>query len=472
MRRPAQYLLRSRRPSATPGGVRRPLLALGLAAWAAVARAQQFALPAAPVPYTIGGQITDVWQYKPSFTSPYEGPNSLRGSTENALSHSYTLYTGVRPFSWIGLYAAPEMIRGEGISDGRGLAGYTNGEVIRNPAAGKAPYLGRAFARATIPLGPGMEDAPADLLDVGGPRPTHRLVVTGGILSAGDIFDTNRYANNTRTAFLNWTFINDTAWDFAADTRGYTRGFAVEWIAPQFALRGGTFQMPTVANGLDLDSDLLHANGSQIEVEVDPVLLPGRPLTVRTLAYWNLGRMGNYRDAIAQGQQLGETPDITRTRGPTRTKYGFALNVQQPLSEDGATGLFARGGWSDGRNETFCYTEADWTVSLGAQVGGAPWRRTDDRFAVAAGVNGLSDAHADYLAAGGLGFQLGDGRLSYRPETILETYYLFQPVSWAALTVDYQFIADPGDNRARGPVSVVSVRLHLQALGRGAAGAG
>ena len=157
-------------------------------------------------------------------------------------------------------------------------------------------------------------------------------------------------------------------------------------------------------------------------------------------------------------------PDITGTRRPNRRKYGFALNLEQPLSEDGDTGLFARLGWNDGATETFAYTEADWSLSLGAQIGGAGWRRGDDRVGVGVAANGLSDAHADYLAAGGLGFELGDGKLSYRPETIVETYYLAQVVTWAALTVDYQLIADPGHNRARGPVSVVSLRLHLRQI--------
>ena len=415
-------------------------------------------------PYIVGGQVTVVWQHQPTFRSPYQGPRSLRPDTEDAVSHSYTLYTGVRLLRWLDLYVDPEMIRGDGISGGVGLAGYTNGEVIRNPAAGQSPYLARAFLRATIPLGPKSEPQERDLLQVGGPVPTRRIVLTGGVLSSADIFDTNRYANSTRTQFLNWSFINDTAWDFAADTRGYTRGGAIEWIEAGWAVRLGAFQMPVVANGLDLDGDLLHNHGDQIEVEVHPTLLPERPMVARAMAYQNYANMGSYRQALALAAQTGGAPDITRTRRSNARKYGFTLNVEQPLTDDGDTGLFARFGWNNGATETFCYTEADWTTSIGAQVAGRLWRRADDHLGVGVAANGLSDAHADYLAAGGLGFELGDGRLSYRPETIVETYYLAQIVRWAALTVDYQFIADPGDNAARGPVSVVSLRLHLQQI--------
>ena len=413
--------------------------------------------------FLVGGQTTVVWQHLPDFRSPYVGPKSLRPGPDDAVSHSYTMYTGVRLVPWLDLYVDPEMIRGEGIGGGFGLAGYTNGEVIRNPAAGQSPYLARAFLRATVPLGEESEDAETGIIAVGGRQPTHRLVLTGGMLSAADVFDTNRYANNTRTQFLNWSFINDTAWDFAADTRGYTRGAAAEWINPGWALRAGAFQMPTVANGLDLDGDLLHAHGDQVEVELRPTLFT-RATVVRALAYVNYARMGDYHDALVVAARTRTTPDVTLTRRHDTRKYGFTLNLEQPLAEDGHTGLFGRFGWNDGHTETFAYTEADWTATAGAQIGGAAWRRPTDRVGVAVGANGLSEAHAHYLAAGGAGFELGDGRLRYRPETVAEAYYLFQLVRWVGLTIDYQLVADPGDNAARGPASVVSVRLHVEAL--------
>jgi high affinity Mn2+ porin len=415
-------------------------------------------------PLVIGGQSTVVWQHLPDFRSPYVGPKSLRPGPDDAVSHSYTGYLGLRLAPWLDFYVDPEMIRGEGVGGGTGLAGYTNGEVIRNPAAGQSPYLARALLRLTVPIGGSVEDAEPGWLAVGGPQATRRVVLTGGVLSAADIFDTNRYANSTRSQFLNWSFINNTAWDFAADTRGYTRGAAAEWIDEGWAVRLGLFQMPTVANGLDLDGDVLHAHGDQLEVEIHPALVRGYPLVVRALAYRNQARMGDYRDALALAAPTHSTPDVTATRRRGAYKYGGTLSFEQPLTENGDTGLFGRFGWNDGATETFCYTEADWTASVGAQVDGASWTRPLDRVGLALAVNGLSDAHADYLAAGGSGFQLGDGRLSYRPETVVETYYLVQLLPWAGLTVDYQLIADPGDNAARGPVSVVALRLHVEAM--------
>ena len=204
------------------------IVLVALTATGAAHGSDAFSLPPAPLPYMFGGQTTVVWQYHPAFRSPYQGPNSLRHEAEDAVSHSYTLYTGIRLQPWLDLYVDPEMIRGAGISSGIGLAGYTNGEVIRNPEAGQGPYLGRAFLRATVPLGQDSEEVEPDLLQVGGSRPAQRIVLTGGVLAAADLFDTNRYANATRTQFLNWSFINNTAWDFAADTRGYSRGGAID----------------------------------------------------------------------------------------------------------------------------------------------------------------------------------------------------------------------------------------------------
>ena len=419
-------------------------------------------LPAAPLPYLVGGQATAIWQYHSTFDSRYQGPNSLRPQAEDAISHTYTLYTGVRPQPWLDLYADPEMVRGRGLSDALGLAGFTNGEVIRNPDIGTDPYLARLFLRVTLPLSEETEQIETGQLQIAGTRPTHRLTVTLGIFATNDLFDINRYANNTRTQFMNWALITNAAYDFAADTRGYSRGIAVEWAAPDLAVRAGILQMPTVANGIDLDSDVASSHGTQLEGEFHRALLPDRPLVLRSFFFANQARMGDYRRSIALAHQQGGVPDITATRQRGALKYGFGFNLEQPLTADGETGLFARLGWNDGATESFAFTEAERSVSLGAQIAGGFWRRPDDRVGVAVVANELGNAHADYLGAGGRGFVLGDGRLNRRPEIITETYYALQLLSWFAVSIDYQFIDNPGYNRDRGPVSVVSLRGHLE----------
>ena len=433
----------------------------------AAARAAAFEvppLPAAPVPYVVGGQATAVWQYHSTFHSPYQGTNSLRRDAEDAISHTYTLYTGARLLPWLELYADPEMVRGGGLSDSLGLAGFTNGEVVRNPGVGGDPYLARLFARATVPLSDDVESVPAGQNQIPGTRPTRRLTLWLGILATNDLFDTNRYAGSARTQFLNWALITNAAYDYAADTRGYSRGFAAEWAVPDLTVRAGAFQMPKVANGRTLDGDLLHSHGTQIEAEGHRELWAERPSVLRTFFYANQARMGNYRAAIALAQQQGGVPDITATRQRGALKYGFGLNLEQPLTADGETGLFARLGWNDGATESFAFTEAERSASIGAQIAGAPWRRPGDGVGIAFVANELGNAHADYLGNGGLGFVLGDGRLHRRPETIVETYYALQLFGWLAISVDYQFIDNPGYNRDRGPVSVVSLRGHLEGV--------
>jgi hypothetical protein len=420
--------------------------------------------PRALLPYELGFQTTLIDQQLFKFHSPYEGSNSLRSRSENEKSDTYTLFLGARLTQGLEIYVNPEMARGNGIGEALGLAGYTNGDVIRNPTLGMQPYLARYFLRWTTATGHGTEKTePGENQIAGTKRPTHRVVITLGKLGTNDIFDTNAYANNTRTQFMNWALINNGAYDYAADTRGYSQGLAIEWVHPDWAFRIGSFEMPTVANGPDLSGDLVHNRGDQMEVELHPHLLSRKsPLVLRLLGYRNLAHMGDYRQAVALAQQTHTTPDITAVRTRGAVKYGLGINCEQPLGDDGNTGLFGRYGWDDGRTESFAYTEIDRTFSLGGQLSGKRWGRPDDRLSLAFVQNDLSGPHKDYLAAGGLGFLLGDGKLNYGSEQIVETYYSYQIARPLALALDYQFINNPGYNRDRGPVSVLSVRLHLE----------
>ena len=413
--------------------------------------------------YHVGGQATFIEQFLFPFHSPYSGPHSLPSEHQARLSQTYTLYLGARPFSELEAFIDPEMARGAAIGDSLGLAGITNGDVIRNPSLGQDPYLARYFLRWSIPTGGEMQHVEASDLQVAGFRSSERIVVTAGKLGTNDIFDLNSYANSTRTQFMNWALINNAAYDYAADTRGYTHGIALEWIHPEWALRLGTFQMPTSANGPDLSTDLAHSRGDQIEGEYHAHLWGDEhePLIMRLLGFRNLADAGTYRTAIALGEQTGTTPDITAVRQPGTVKYGFGLNLEQPLADEGATGLFVRMCWNDGATESYAYTEADRSLSVGTQIGGVNWSRPNDRIGVAFAVNGLSAPHKDYLAAGGLGFLLGDGKLNYATEQIGELYYAWQFCRFAAASFDAQFIGNPGYNQDRGPVTVLSLRMHL-----------
>ena len=412
--------------------------------------------------WVLGAQINVITQHLVPFNSPYSSNNSLDGGGDTRTSHAYGLYAGAKIAKRLDGYLDVEMIRGSGISHVTGLGGPTNGDVIRQGSAdlGTGPYVARAFLRYTIARDDGALDTLTRARDqIPSIVPSRRLEIIAGKLALSDLFDLNRYANSTRAQFMNWSLFQNTAWDFAADTRGYSNGIAVAWIYPLWALRAGTFQMPTQANGNTFDSDLRRAHAEQAELTVN---VPRTNTVARLLAFGNHARMGNYNDAIARARAMGSAPDIVADDRPGRSKYGFGLNMEQPLANDGETGAFARLGWSDGKNESFAFTEVDRHASLGLQVSGASWQRTLDHFAVAGVLHGLSPQHAEYLAAGGSGFLLGDGRLRYAREQIVEGYYRLQLGDFTQLSPDVQYIRNPGYNRDRGPAWIPALRVNIR----------
>ena len=420
--------------------------------------------------YLIGGQITVIPQTLLPFHSPYSGANSLQSPTTPATdwTDTYTLFLGYRPVKSLEFYVDPEMARGAGVGGAVGLGGYPNGDVLRVPGLGigalpQSPYLARYFARWTFATGSGTTKIAAGENQIGGDAPANRIGVSAGKLPVTDIFDTNTYSNSTRTQFMNWALINSATFDYAADTRGYSDGAAIEWIHPTWALRLGSFEMPVVPNGPVLATHWGVDQGDELEAEVHPQLFKAKdPSVVRVLAYRNIAHMGNYQEAIQIGQQTGTPPNITATEKNGAIKYGFGVNMEQAMGDDGDTGLFARLGWDDGATESFAYTECDNQVSLGAQISGKRWKAPQEHVGLALLSDGLSAPHRDYLAAGGNGFLLGDGQLNYGREMIMETYWQRQISKQVAFTLDYQFIANPGYNQDRGPVSIITARIHFE----------
>jgi len=416
--------------------------------------------PLAGSPRVLGGQVTFIGQRLGPFSSPYSGKNSLESEGTGGTTSTYGIYLGERLLSSLEAYADVEMARGSALSNATGVGGLTNGDELREGSVdlGKGPYVARLYARYWIPLSSETEQKSRAQDQLAGTEPATRIEFKLGKFAATDDFDVNRYANNTRTQFLNWGFINDTAWDYAADTRGYTRGVMIAYVSPAWALRYGAFQMPTVANGDMFDPALSGARGDNVELTLKP---NPAGTVVRLLTYENHARMGIYRDALAMAHATGTIPDIAADDDPGRHKYGFGLNVEQPLADGGDTGVFARLGWNDGKTESFAFTEVDRHFSVGAQLSGSRWSRSDDRVGLGVLSHLLSADHRNYLAAGGSGFVLGDGRLNYGHERIVEVYYLTQLRRYVQVTPDFQFIDNPGYNRDRGPAYVLSLRLRL-----------
>jgi Carbohydrate-selective porin, OprB family. len=274
-----------------------------------------------------------------------------------------------------------------------------------------------------------------------------------------DIFDDNAYSHDPRTQFLNWSIMNQGVYDYAADARGYSWGTALEWYRDNWVVRAGRFIQPNLPNQSSLDSNIFEHYGDQLEVEHTHIIA-GQPGKLRLLGFRNRARMSRYTDALNLAAATNTVPDLNAVRNGNQIKYGFGFNAEQALTAD--AGVFMRVGWADGNTETYAFTEIDQSVSAGALLKGTAWKRAGDTVGLAFARNGLSSAHRDYLAAGGMGFFIGDGKLNYRPEMIVESFYNLQTMKYVWTTLDWQFIRNPAYNADRGPVNVLALRLHTE----------
>ncbi len=414
--------------------------------------------------YWISGQANVVFQWHPTFPAKYSGPNSLSAPAQSATTHILTLYTGYQLTHTTEVFADMEYASGGGIGTAFGLAGYSNLDSVRTvqgAALSEAPYLARFLLRQIIPLSDKRVAADRDELHLARSVPVRRLEIRFGKFDLADFLDVNTWGSDSHFQFLNWTVDNSGTWDYAANTRGYTDGALLEYYDHWFAARFAEVLEPKIANGINLDADLARARASNLELEAHGNLIAHRRGTVRLLSYLNVAEMGNYEAAIqAYLDGLTPTPDIIATRRQGRHKYGFGLNFEQEITSH--LGLFGRLGWSDGRNESWAYTEDDRTLELGAYADGAWWRRRNDRTGIAFVANGISAAHQEYLAMGGLGFLLGDGALTYGPEKIFEGFYTAHLWRGFFAAFDLQHINNPGYNQARGPVTVTTLRFHTE----------
>ena len=417
-------------------------------------------------PQLVGAQYTGVLQHQSSLNSPYSGPLSLLADGDTQPSHTFGFYAGWAITDWAQYYFDAEKFMGAGVSHATGLGGLTNGDVVREGGnnLSKRFYVARNYLRLMLPLAPGITRVERAQDQLAGSEAATRLELKYGLMAVNDEFDKNRYAGSTRTEFMNWSLWNNTAWDYAANTRGYTNGFVLSYISPGWALRYGEYLMPKFANGQPLELSWARAHGQNLELTLS-AWTTGTVL--RLLAYQNKAHMGDYRQALAIAAMTGGMPDVIATEQNGRKKTGFGVNVEQPLADSGDTGVFVRVGWNDGKPESYAFTEVDRLISAGGELSGAHWSRGEDRFGVAIGINALSAPHRQYLAAGGAGFLLDDGHLNYAPERIFETYYRLQLPQVAGklrmqLSPDFQFIRNPGFNHDRGPVRFAGLRFHLE----------
>jgi hypothetical protein len=410
-------------------------------------------------------QLTSIMQAHPSFPAAYSGRNSLQDTGEYALSVTSTLFLGRKLWKGAAFYFDPEIAGGSGISYALGLAGAANGETFRIGSPAPKLYVARAFYQQHIALRKSAsEKQVGDQNQLSDSIPSSRITISLGKFSIADFFDDNAYSHDPRTEFLNWALMSNGAWDYPANTRGYTWGGVVELIKPAYAIRVSSVMMPYKANGPVMDQNITKAHGETIEYERN-FKIKGHPGSVHVLAFENFSSAPTYKNAIeAMHNEDSSLVEVASGKRPGLyyggLKYGFGISATQEISKN--VGVFFRAGWNDGKTVTWAFTEIDRSISGGIRIIPEFMKRPNDVMGLAAVVNDISQDHYDYLNSGGYGFMLGDGKLTnFGNEAIIEYYYKVQltPSFW--LTFDYQFVMNPGYNKDRGPVHVFAGRLHV-----------
>jgi hypothetical protein len=426
------------------------------------------------------GQVTYIWHRKDAFPAAYTNlngsPNSLAPERERSYTASATAFVGLRAWQGGEIHFAPEMISELPLSGLRGLGGsIQNGELEKNGSRSPTFYRSRLFLRQTWGLGgepAALEPGP---MQISKSADSRRFVLTAGNLAVIDIFDKNRFAGDVRQQFLNMNFLTYSAYDFAADARGYSWGVAGEYYRDDWALRAGRFIGPRDPNQLQLNYSIMNFHGDQIELEHKHEL-SGQPGKLRVLAYRNVERMGRWDDAIntfrADPNKNATTctgfnydsanagaPDLCWVRR-SNTKTGLGVSLEQAITED--MGVFFRGMKSDGKTEVYAFTSTDSSVSFGTLVKGSGWGRSKDTVGIGYAQNWLSRLHVAYLNLGGIDGFIGDGKINYKPEKLFEAFYNINLNNYLWFTLDYQHVVNPAYNADRGPVNMYGIRVHAE----------
>ncbi len=409
--------------------------------------------------WEIHGQTTYIQQGYPAFRSPYLGENSFTPWPQTRQTWTASAFLGLKLWDGGELYYNPELLQGFGLHNTTGAGGFPNGEAQKSNFPYPRYSTSRLFLRQTFGLGGEQESVESGYGQMAGKRDVSRVTVQVGRFAVHDVFDNNAYAMDTRADFMNWSIWAAGAFDYPADKIGLGYGAVTELNQKHWALRVGYFLTGVEPNANQFDTRLFARGAYVAELETRYSLF-SRDGKFRVGLWADTYFSGSYREAIdltLLNPELDPTDAIVLTR-KGRTKYGYYLNFEQAVSDE--LGVFGRWSWNDGKNEISAFTDIDASLSLGTSIKGTRWGRPDDRIGLAGAINMLSRDHRDYIAAGGLGILIGDGRLNYRPEQILETFYAMNVVNGVILTFDYQFMLNPAYNADRGPISFFSGRLH------------
>ena len=431
--------------------------------------------------WNIYGQMTWIQQQQSKFNAPY---TNLNGSTNSLLPYSAstftvtsTLYFGLKLWEGGEIYVAPEAISSLPLSDLKGLGStIQNFELQKNGAMTPRLYNSRSYFQQTFNFGGGTQQIESDPMQLGKKVDTRRLSLTVGEHSVLDFFDKNAYSGDLRRQFFNMAFLTYAAYDFAADARGYTFGANAQLFWDDWAFRFGRVAAPIDPNQQYLNYDIFEYYGDQLEVEHAHMLFD-QPGVIRVLGFRNQENMAKFSDAIAAyqsnpqkynatsctsfnyGSNNSNAPDLCWARKPN-IKMGIGINFEQQLTED--LGVFFRGMYNDGQTEVYSFTSTDRSISIGGIAKGSLWDRKRDSMGIGYAQGWISKEHAQYLAMGGIDGFIGDGAISQASEHVIDIFYSANLLSPVWFTADFQYIANPAYNSARGPLEVYGGRLLVE----------
>jgi hypothetical protein len=426
------------------------------------------------------GQMTFINTWKSNFPAQYTNfdgsGNSLLPSQERSFTGTATLYLAAKPWQGGEFYLVPEVISERALSGLKGLGSVIqNFELQKSGTQEPSFYMSRGFWKQTWGFGGSKQVVTSDPMQLGTTEDSRRFVLRAGSFSILDFFDKNSYSGDLRRQFNNMAFLTYAAYDFAADARGYTWGLVGELDYDDWSYKFGHILAPINPNQLALNIEPFKYFGQQIEVEHRHEIA-GQPGAARVLAYRNVENMGKFSDAVAAFNASGGAKNATNCNGfsygsadvsapdlcwarQTNVKMGIGLNLEQQIYDD--IGLFFRGMYSDGKTEVYSYTSTDRSMSLGGIMKGTRWGRDKDSVGIGYAEGWLSKSHVQYLGMGGIDGFIGDGKITYRPEQVVNIFYSFNVISAIWLTADYQYIANPAYNAARGPVDIYGARIHV-----------
>jgi high affinity Mn2+ porin len=413
--------------------------------------------------FSFHGQATYINQRHNDFSSPYNGGNSLLNRSEGSDGRSFTLtgtiFLGAKIGDNTEVYYNPEMFEGIPFTGSLvGLGGFQNGELQKGAYIPPVYYTARAFVKHTFQFGGEREYLDSSANQLAGYFDTNRLVISVGKFNTLDFFDDNSYSHDPRVEFQNFSLFSMGAYNYAADTKGFTFGIVAEWFKDDWLFKAARLAMPKVPNTADLDYSLQENYGDQVEVSHQHILL-GQPGVARLLVFKANAFMSTYQDAIDLGIKTNTTPDIVSTRYGAQSVWGYGVNIEQALTKD--IGLFARWSWNTGDTETQTL-DISQSLSGGFSIKGGSWGRPDDTVGIGYAINGISASEIDYLNRGGLTAFIGDGKLQYDREKIFEAFYSIKAHKYLYLTADFQRIENPAFNSARGPINIFGLRAHAE----------